>query len=111
MTQLTGFKQDHIGSWIAKDPAATLTYSVDWSDWLFGADELLSSTWTVTAITDDPVGTAMLASGAGNNSTVTYATIEKGTPGEIYTVVVSIITTNGSRDTRRFRIKVDNRYL
>jgi len=111
MTQLTGFKQDHIGSWIQKDPGAVLIYSVDWTDWLYGGDTLSSTTWTITAITGDPAGTALRAQGAGVTTTKSYATIDRGTDGEIYTVTCRIVTTNGLIDSRRFRIKVEERYL
>jgi len=111
MTQLTGFKQDHIGSWIAKDPTAVLIYSIDWNDWLYGGDTLLSTTWSVTAISGDPAGTALRTTSGAITSGKSYATIDRGTPGEIYTVSVSITTTNGNIDTRKFRIKVEPRYL
>ena len=110
-TQLTGFKQDHIGSWISKDPAASLIYSVEWADWLYGGDTLLSTTWTVEPITGDPAGTALRVLSSGVTTTKSYATIDRGTAGEIYTVKVDIVTNNGLHDTRRFRIKVENRYL
>ena len=111
MTQLTGFKQDHIGSYIEKDPGAVLIYSVDWTDWLYGGDTLSSTTWTITAITGDPSGTALRAAGAGVASGKSFATIDRGTGGEIYTVTCRIVTTNGLIDSRRFRIKVEERYL
>lgn len=111
MTQLTGFKQDHIGSYIEKDPSAALIYSVDWSSWLYGGDTLSSTTWTITAISGDPAGTALRSQGSGVTSTKSYATIDRGTSGEIYTVTCAIVTTNGLIDSRRFRIKVEERYL
>lgn len=110
-TQLTGFKQDHVGSYIMKDPAAVLTYSVEWADWLYSGDTLLSTTITAEAITGDPAGTALRVLSSGVTTTKAYASIDRGTAGEIYTISVSIITNNGLRDTRRFRIKVENRYL
>jgi hypothetical protein len=111
MTQLTGFKQDHIGSYIDKDPTAVLIYSVEWSDWLYGGDTLASTTWTIDAITGDPAGTALRAQGSGVTTTKSYATIDRGTEGEIYTVTCNIVTTNGLRDARKFRVKVEDRYL
>ena len=110
-TQLTGFKQDHIGSWISKDPSAVLIYSVEWVDWLYGGDTLLSSTATVSAIADDPAGTAMRVLSTTVVGTKVALSIDRGTAGEIYTITVNIITNNGLKDTRRFRIKVENRYL
>ena len=110
-TQLTGFKQDLVGSYIMKDPAAVLTYSVEWSDWLFSGDTLLSTVITVTAIAGDPAGTALRVVSSGVTTSKAFASIDRGTAGEIYTVTVDIITNNGLRDTRRFRIKVEPRFL
>ena len=111
MTQLTGFKQDHIGSYIDKDPGAVLTYSIDWSDWLYGGDAIASTLWTVTAITEDPAGTALRIVSYGFLNDVSYAQIDRGTTGEIYTVTCKITTTEGNTDFRKFRIKVNPRYL
>lgn len=110
-TQLTGFKQDHIGSWIAKDPSAVLTYSVEWSDWLYAGDSLLSTVWSVDSIAGDPAETTLRVLSSGITGTKSYASIDRGTQGEIYTVQVDIVTNNGLRDSRRFRIKVEERYL
>ena len=111
MTQLTGFKQDHIGSYIDKDPQASLTYSVDWVDWLYANDTIVSTEWTVDAIADDPALTTLRVLSSGFTGTKSYAFIDRGTPGEIYTVVCKITTGNGAIDQRRFRIKVNPRYL
>jgi hypothetical protein len=110
-TQLTGFKQDFKGSFIDKDPAAVLTYSLEWADWIYGGDSLLSTVATVESIANDPAGTALRVVDSGITGTKTFATIDRGTPGEVYTVRFDIITTEGSRDTRRFRIRVDERFL
>jgi hypothetical protein len=110
-TQLTGFKQDLVGSYIMKDPAAVLTYSVEWADWLYGKDTVVSTTITVAAIDGDPAGTALRVLSSGVTTTKAFAQIDRGTAGEIYTITVNIITNNGLRDTRRFRIKVEPRFL
>ena len=110
-TQLTGFKQDFKGSFIDKDPAAVLTYSLEWVDWLFAGDSLLSTVVTIDSIAGDPTGTALRVVDSGVAGTKTFATIDRGTPGEVYTVRFDIITNNASRDTRRFRIRVDERFL
>lgn len=110
-TQLTGFKQDFKGSFIDKDPAAVLTYSVEWLDYLFGGDTLVSSSVTIDAIAGDPAGTALRVVSTGIANTRVFAIIDRGTPGEVYTVVVNIVTSNNSLDTRRFRIRVEERFL
>lgn len=110
MTTITGFLKDQTGSYIPKDPSAVLTYTVEWSEWLPTSDTILSTTFTITPITGDPAGTALRVVSSGNTSTKSYAIIDRGTSGEIYTVAVFVITNNGNRDTRRFRIKVNERY-
>lgn len=110
-TQLTGFRQDLLGSWIPKDPAADLTYSIDWVDWIYGGDSIATSTWAIDAIAGDPAGTALRIQDTGITSAKTFVNMDRGTLGEIYTVKNTITTTNGLIDVRRFRIKIENRYL
>jgi hypothetical protein len=35
---ITGYQQDNQGAWIAKDPTASLVYSLDWTEWLKATD-------------------------------------------------------------------------
>jgi hypothetical protein len=109
MTTQTGFKQDHLGSWIDKDPAAVLVYSLDWNDWIESNDTIANSVMTVSTITGDPNPLAVKSSGFTGN--VAYAELEDGSAGNVYTVTNTITTTDGAVDARRFRVKVQNRYL
>lgn len=101
---ITGFKTDHSGNYINKDPDAYLDYSVDWSDWLVGNDTIASSAWTISTVSGD---TAPLATD-NDLSTTTKATIwlSGGTTGYIYTVTNEITTASGLIDDRSFRIFV-----
>jgi hypothetical protein len=82
---------------------------VDWNqdgDWLDAGDTLSTSTFTVeNADASISLQTNPILSG------VAYATVTGGTTGTIYTVRCDIATTAGYEDTRRFRIKVENRFL
>ena len=104
--QQSGFLRDSIGSYIPKDPRAELQYGVDWVDWLDAGDTLTTSSFTIEnsdasiSLQRNPI-----------LSGVAYATVSGGTTGTIYTVRCDISTTAGYDDTRRFRIKVENRYL
>lgn len=110
-TQLTGFKQDHIGSWIEKDPTASLVYTLDWTDWLYGNDTLVDTHWSIDPISGDPAPTTLILQAFGYTTGKSYATISGGTPGEIYTLNVEVTTGNGLIDSRSFRIKINKRYL
>lgn len=109
MPDTSGFKKDTIGSYIAKDPGAYLTYTINWSDWLPGGDNLDTSTFTTSTVSGDAAPLTIAASTIiGSNAVVE---ISGGTAGEIYTITNTITTTNGEIDKRRFRIKVEDRYL
>lgn len=107
MTQTTGFRTDNIGSYIVKDPDSYLDYSIDWSDWLNSGDGILSSTWTIQAITDDanPITTD------NNLTTTSSATVwlSGGTTGNNYRITNTITTAAGLTDERYFRIFIKDR--
>ena len=103
----TGYSRDLQGSYITKDPAATLTYSVDWSDWLPGEDTISTSTFAQESVHT----TANLTVGAAATVTgVTSSTISDGAEGQVYTVLNTITSSNGLTDARRFKIRVEKRY-
>lgn len=104
----TGYKRDLTGSYIAKDPGATLAYSIDWSDWLPAGDSIATSTWTQESVHT----TANLTLSGGTTVTgVNTINIAGGAAGEIYTVRNTITTNESLTDVRRFRIRVEKRYL
>lgn len=104
----TGYKRDLTGSYIAKDPGATLDYNIDWSEWLPTGDSISTSTWTQESV--HTAGNLTLgAASVGNN--VTSVLISNGQAGEIYTIRNTITTNENLTDVRRFRIRVEPRFV
>lgn len=111
MTTQTGFKQDNQGSYIEKDPAAVLVYSIDWSDWMEAGDAIANSTMTVSTVSGDPAPLDVKSSGFQAQANVAYAELQAGSAGNIYTVTNTITTEDGATDARRFKVRVQNRFL
>lgn len=107
MTTQTGFKQDTYGSYIEKDPAAVLVYSLNWNDWIETNETVATSVMTVSTIAGDP--NAMTIKTSGLTANVSYAELQAGSAGNVYTVTNTITTSDGAVDARRFRVKVVNR--
>jgi len=84
----------------AKDPDATLDYSIDWSDWLDG-DTISSMTYVAD--------TGITVETARNTETDTVSTlwVSGGTVGNQYDIVCRVTTAAGRIDDRtvRFIIK------
>lgn len=106
-TTQTGFRQDSLGSYIEKDPAAQLTYVLDWSDWMPEGDSLDSATFTVSAPTGASNVTIISSGVTGDTA---YVEVAGGTAGQVYTVINTITTADGKIDRRRFRLRVVERY-
>ena len=109
MATLTGFQQDRVGHYIEKDPYAILDYSLDWTNWMPTGDTI--STITVTAETISGDSAPLTIVSTTNTSYIATANISGGTAGNIYNIEYKIITTNGLRDSRNFRIKVVERQI
>ena len=103
MPNLTGFQEDRIGAYIEKDPYAVLDYSLDFQQWMPSGDTITSITVSADAgITIDSTT---------NTDYIATANISGGTAGNIYNIEFKIVTTNGLRDSRNFRIKVLERQV
>lgn len=98
---MNSYKEDAIGYWIAKDPSAILDYPMDWTDWLQDAEIITASQWTVP--------TGLTAANPAYSTKATTVWLSSGIPGEVYTVVNRISTSEGRTDERSFRVKVKNR--
>lgn len=109
MTTQTGFKQDVQGSYIEKDPAATLIYTVDWSEWISTGDQISTSTFSVGAIAGAS-NVTVVSSGIQTADHYAYARLSGGSAGNTYVVTNTITTQNGATDARRFKLKVVARY-
>lgn len=111
MTDITGFKKDIVSSYIPKDPDSELTYTVDWTDWMPTGSTLSTVAVTVSTISGDASPLVNEGSGIVAATEKAYVTLSGGTAGEIYTIKVTITTDNGDIDVRRFRVKVEERYI
>lgn len=97
--------------YIDKDPTAILVYSVNWTEWISATDLLTTSNIAVSTITGDPTPVTIVSQGFIANANVAYAELSGGSVGNTYTVTNTITTEDGSRDARRFRLRVTPRYL
>lgn len=109
MATITGFLYDNEGLWIPKDPEASLTYSLDWQDWLSNGETISSSTFTVETITGD--SDPLIKVSQSSSDTVATVKISGGTSGNIYRVYDEVVTSGGLTERRYFRIKVEQRSL
>jgi hypothetical protein len=105
----TGYEKDNIGSWISKDPEATLIYSMDWSEWLPENAVISAVTYTLQVRANDPEPLVKGATGISQSNTVTFVELSGGQLGKTYTVTAEITTDTDLVDRRSFRIKVENR--
>ena len=108
----SGFKKDVQGTYIVKDPGSIITYTVDWSDWLPTTSNISTSTWTLSTVTGDGANAlAKVSDGITAANQHTYIEVEKGTDGNTYIAKNTVVTSDGTTDVRRFRIRVQDRYL
>jgi hypothetical protein len=108
MSTITGYKQDKEGAYIEKDRLATLTYSMNWADWLPAGTSIASVSYSLTNPAYNPTPLTISTSGvsAGN---LTYVVLSAGTVNKVYTVTAQITLDNSQVDRRNFRVKVENR--
>lgn len=111
MTNITGFRQSVKGQYIPKDPDAELTYTVDWTDWLNDGDTLAQVSWTVSTVAGDASPMTIGVSGILPGTQKAYVELLAGTDGEVYEVKNTVTTSDGAVDVRRFKVKVEARYL
>ena len=108
MSTITGYQQDKEGVWIAKDRLATLTYSLDWSQWLPTGVTISSVSYGLTNPAYNPTPLTISTSGV-QGGTLTYVILSAGTKGKIYTVTATVTLDNGQTDRRNFRVRVEDR--
>jgi len=114
MANLTGFKRDNEGAYIEKASSANIQYAVDWTDYLNSGDAISSATVAIEAITGDTNALRLPTNAATDvviTSTIVSIRLRGGTLGNIYNVDVTITTSNGDTDKRRFRIIITEKHL
>lgn len=102
----TGFVITNTTSFIDKDPLAILIYTFDWTDWLEG-DVVVLVNYTAVARRNDPEPIEIIDQGAQGNTT--FVKLSGGQLNKSYTITADIITANGLRDRRDFRVNIVNR--
>lgn len=95
--------------YIDKDPAAVLFYSVDWTEWLIGSDQIATSTMAVSTVTGDT--SPLTIESTTNTGNIASVELSGGTNSNTYVVTNTITTNDGLTDVRRFRLRVGPRYL
>lgn len=105
----TGFEILNSGLQISKDPAAQLTYTLDWSEWLESGDTISTVDWTVAARRNDPTPVTVASSGKDGTNTKTYIELAGGQADKTYIVTAEITTNDGLTDARSFRVLVEKR--
>ena len=106
---ISGYQQDNLGAWIAKDPTAQLKYSLDWASWLGTSDTIITVTHTLQVRANDPQPLVKVGDGISETQKVTYVEIRGGQVGKVYTITTRVTTQDGLTDSRSFRIKVEAR--
>jgi hypothetical protein len=105
----TGFEILNTGLQISKDPAAQLTYTLSWSEWLENSDTISSVAWSAAARRNDPTPLVIESSGVDGTSTQTYVELSGGQDGKTYIITATINTVDGLTDARNFRVVVESR--
>lgn len=112
MPQITDFKQDNEGVYITKDNVSKLNYTIDWGQWveqLPGSDSIATSTVTASNTVGD--SSSLAVSGVTVQTNRVLFDLDGGETGQVYAVKVIIVTANGYKDARTFRVKVIERQL
>ena len=104
----TGFEYRNNQLTIDKDPEASLTYTLDWSEWLEVNDIISMAEFSIQARSNDPAPLINADSGIVDG-TKTYINVEGGQLYKLYTVSVKVTTSNGLIDKRNFKVNVMHR--
>jgi hypothetical protein len=88
---------------IVKDPAATLDYQLDWTDWL-GADTISASVWTLAS----PTG-GLTAAAPSFTGKIARVWLSGGTAGQTVRVTNQITSALGRIDERSFNVRLVER--
>jgi hypothetical protein len=114
MANLTGFKKDNTGLYIEKAAGANIKYGVDFTDYLTTGDAISSASVAIETISGDSSPLA-LPTNPSTDVVVANALVNirlnGGSAGNIYNVDVTIVTSNGDTDVRRFRIAITDKHL
>jgi hypothetical protein len=106
--EITGYRRDNEGVFISKDALARLTYRMDWAQWRIGEDTIATVNYTIQQRTNDANPVIRHDQGVVTGR-YTFVELSGGTVGRTYVITADITTTEGLRDRRNFRVKIENR--
>ena len=104
-----GFIETANGVQISKDPAATLTYTLDWTTWLETGQTIATSSYAVAARRNDPTPPTLVTQGV-QSGVRTYVQLSGGQADKVYIVSNTVTTSTGTIDKRSFRMLVETRF-
>lgn len=108
MANLTGFKSDNNGLYAIKDPASNLQFGLDFTDYLNAGDSISSATVSISTVTGDSSPLALPTDAATDvlvsGGKVVNVRVNGGSVQNVYTVKITIVTSQGDTDARSFRI-------
>ena len=115
MANLTGARKDNKGLFFVKDTNSNLQFGLDFTDYLKATDAISSASVTISTVSGDaaplrlPTDASTDVTVSGGNTV--YVRLNGGSVQNVYTVKVTIVTTQGDTDSRSFRIKVQEKLL
>jgi hypothetical protein len=93
-------------TFMLKDPAAVLDYSIDWgAGYLGDTDTLADSSWSV--LPDEEGGITVVGSDMGER--ISTVNVGGGVAGRIYRIFNRVVTQSGRVDERSFVLRVEKR--
>ena len=108
MASLTGFKSDRAGLYGTKDPASNIQFGLDFTDYLSSGDTISSASVSISTVSGDASPLALPTDAATDvnisGGVLVNIRLEGGTVQNVYTIKVTIVTSQGDTDARSFRI-------
>ena len=115
MANLTGAKRDRDGLYFTKDPASNVQFGLDWTDYLASGDSVSSATVSISTVRGDASPLALPTDAATDvtisSGKVVSVRVHNGSVQNVYTVKVTIVTSQGDTDARSFRVVVEEKTL
>ena len=85
-----------------KDPQEILSFTIDWSTWLVGADTISTSTWAADAA-------GVTVDSDTNDTTTATVVISGGTAGESTRVTNTVTTVSSEKGERSVIVRTEQR--
>ena len=115
MANLTGAFRDNKSLFFVKDTNSNLQFGLDFTDYLKSSDSISSATATISTVSGDsaplrlPTDASTDVTVSGGNTV--FIRLTGGSVQNIYTIKITIVTSQGDTDSRSFRIEVQEKLL